>query len=816
MTGEGGPGPPPFARLLARHRRATGLTQEELAEKSGISARAISDMERGKVRRPQHRTLQALATALAVGEPELAQFLGTAGYRQTPALPRAAEPPAVDRPLHELPPEVADLAGREHEALRLLDMVDAAEPDAHRTATVISLYGAPGVGKTTFAVHVGHRLVERYPDGCLFVNLRGMDPDRLTAEQALRRMLIALGVPEARLPAGLDECSGLYRSLLRDRRMLLLLDNAADEAQVRPLLPSSPGSLVLITSRRVLSGLESVARIPLEVLRPEMSARLLASIIGPQRVAAEPEAAARVAELCGHLPLALRIAGNRLATRPRWRIENLVRQLGDQQRRLTVLTAGDLQVRSAFEVSYRQCGEQARAVFRRLALITGPDVTVDLAAVLSESDRDAAECALEELVDASLLDSTTAPGRCVLHDLMRSFAWERLMVEEAPAGVREAEARMTAWLLRVGTQAGRMLCPPGSGQGPPADPDGVVATREEAVRWLDSEKPRWVAAVRHAVRTGDHEAVLAFSQAMHWYSDIRVDGPLWRELFTHGVEAARALGRRREEAVQLNFLGWALNQARGTHREALRVHEHAWQVAREVGDRSEEAWALQYCGRTELVQGKAAECAEYVRPAISLFQELGDPLGANIALSTLGMALHQLGDFEESIAAHRRSVEYFRTPEMKPHENLLTITLLRLADAMEAADDIPGAHRTYQESLTLATRVGYPFVEGLALFGSGRCERRLGEWTQARRHFESALTVLIETDELWNQAKVRHELATLDEDLDPSRAQDHREHALGICHRLDTPEARDLARELTAELESGARKDPRPRFRRIV
>lgn len=456
---------PAFARMLTRLRKAAGLTQEGLADRSGISARTISDMERGRVKRPQYRTRLALAAAFATVGQSSHDLLLCTGDRPGPGEESLARPdsadaaPRFERLLRELPPEVADIAGRERELARLLRLIEDRTGDDHPTATVITLFGLPGVGKTTFAVHIGHRLVEHYPDGCFFLDLHGMDAGRLTPEQALGHLLLALGVTERRLPQGIKERAGLYRFLLRDRKILLVLDNVADEAQIRPLLPGSPRCLVLLTSRRALSGLESVHRVLLDVLSPAASVYLLGSIIDPVRAAAEPEAATRVAELCGHLPLALRIAGNRLASRPRWRISSLVRQLDDQQRTLTALTAGDLEIRSAFEVSYRLCEEFTRCLFRRLALAAGPEITIDMAAQLAAVDPDIAEHTLEALVDASLLDTSAVEGQYVLHDLLRLFAHERLIAEEPPEEVRRVSDRMADWLSRTGARAVRLLSP---------------------------------------------------------------------------------------------------------------------------------------------------------------------------------------------------------------------------------------------------------------------------------------------------------------------------------------------------------------------
>lgn len=516
-----------FAELLAGYRRATGMTQEELAAASGISARTISDMERGRVRGPHHRTAHALGTALMLDERRLSEFLRAARTGRTRAYgrdhPSGPELPRVDRPVGrgvcELPPEVADVTGRESELARVIDFVDARQRIDRRAAAVIVILGIPGVGKTTFAVHVGHRLCARYPDGCLFVDLRGLDDDPLTPGQVLGRLLFALGVAESEIPASTEERSSLFRALLRMRRVLLVADNAADEAQVRPLFPSDPGSLLLVTTRRALVGLESVSRMFLETLHPAAGLHLLASIIDPRRVASEPAAARRLVELCGRLPLAVRVVGNRLASRPNWTIESLVRQLDDPRHRLAALTAGDLRVPAAFDLSYRRCDEATRHVFRRLGRLAGRDATVDLVATLAAVDADTALRCLENLVHTGLLRATTE-GRYALHELIGTFADDRLAAEESAEQLHHAERGLTDRVLGTGVRAGR------------------------------------------------HPDVLALGNAMRWYRGLRPSAELWREVFTYGVAAARALGRRADGAAQLNLLGWALHRIRDLYRHA--------------------------------------------------------------------------------------------------------------------------------------------------------------------------------------------------------------------------------------------------------
>lgn len=447
-----------FGVLLARHRRSAHLTQEELASASGVSARSISDMERGRVRVPQQRTVLALAVALTLDKRAHWEFirLAKAGRTRTSRTSAATvgQQAQVNPTWCQLPPEVADFTGREREVRRAFRLIDAHLRTDLRATPVVALFGAPGMGKTALATHIGHRLCDRYPDGRLFLDLHGMDSGQLSAHQALGHLLAALGVAGVQLPASVDERSALYRSLMSVRRVLMILDNVADDAQVRPLLPSSSESLVLLTSRRLLSGLEAVGRLQLNVLAAADGVRLLESIVGSDRAAREPAALRRVAELCGNLPLALRIAGNRLASRPHWQIANLVHQLGDQRRRLSALTAGDLRVRAAFEESYQQCDPVCARVFRRLSLVPGPVVTVAQTAILAGLDQHTAEYHLEELVDASLLDTGARAGQYVLHDLLRLFAGERLASDDTVTDIRRAEQRLTEWLPHDGIRTG--------------------------------------------------------------------------------------------------------------------------------------------------------------------------------------------------------------------------------------------------------------------------------------------------------------------------------------------------------------------------
>ncbi|MGW6933716.1 helix-turn-helix domain-containing protein [Lentzea sp. NPDC054927] len=376
-----------FGARLLHHRKHVGLSQEELSERSGVSVRAISDMERGRARSPQRRTTEALADALGLddrGREELRRLARTGRV-------------APRNPVWSLPLYVADLVGRDAE----LDTI------ATTHDRLVVVHGAAGTGKTSLAVKAAHLLEGRFPDGQLLIELDGDAP--------LERLLKDLGVPTAHMPEDANGQRRLYLSLLTGKRLLLVLDGASAEEEVRTLAADEPGCLTIVTSRRRLA---APTRIRLGGLTEEAAVELLASIVGQHRVDADLPTAHELVRLCGMSPLALRIAGNRLASRPRWPLRHLVEQI--EERRLAALTAGDLDVRGAFEVSLAHLPETARLVFRRLGLLTGTRVTAELAAELAGIGVAEAQRALEDLADVSLLDADDHGYS--IHGLVRTFA----------------------------------------------------------------------------------------------------------------------------------------------------------------------------------------------------------------------------------------------------------------------------------------------------------------------------------------------------------------------------------------------------------
>jgi transcriptional regulator with XRE-family HTH domain len=426
-----------FGEVLRGHRRAARLTLEQLADVSGVSARTLSDLERGRSKGPQHGTVIALADALALDEEARKQLVELA--RDGRLRDHWSRPAG----LCELPRLVDDFTGRGAELAWTSALAHAESGPGVGVIGLIT--GSGGMGKTTLAIRAAHVLRPNFPGGVFFLDLYGMSPTPATAADALRLLLRALGVADEQIPQDVAGRASVYRSLLRDRRALVVLDNAGSEEQVRPLLPGDGASQALITARRLLAGLEGVRRLGLEPLSPPEATQLLTGILGPRAATAEGSALNQLAQLCEGMPLALRIIGNRLVSRPGWDATELAARLVDEEHRLDQFKAGDLKIATAFWMSYEQLADSARRVFRRLAVIPGRDYDAALAAVVGEVPVEAAWDALDELVDLGLLLDGDA-GRYRFHDLVRLFARTRLVEEESPAEREALAARVASWL----------------------------------------------------------------------------------------------------------------------------------------------------------------------------------------------------------------------------------------------------------------------------------------------------------------------------------------------------------------------------------
>ncbi|GAA1223911.1 helix-turn-helix domain-containing protein [Pseudonocardia alaniniphila] len=518
-----------LGELVRAFRHAAGMTLEDLAERSGVSVRAISDMERGRSRNPQARTVMALADALRLPDDDRKLLLHAA---------RTGRSRPAPAPLCELPPDIPDFTGRSAELATLTSAL--VDRDGRPAPIVIS--GAGGLGKTALAVRAACSTRGEFPDGRLFVDLRGSDPEPLDPYVVQFRLLRALGVDAERIPSLHTDRTQVLRRVVADRRVLLLLDNAADEAHIRRLLPGPGGSAALITSRRTLAGLEHARRVTLGPFSDADADGMLRAVVEHDSAANPAPALIRsVAQLCGNYPLALRIAGNRMLSRPGWTLETLVNRLADEESRLDHLSAGDLQIRAAFSVSYGQLEPTTRLVFRRLALVPGPDTGAALASVLTELPVHEVDRRLDDLIELGLLVSA-ADQRAGFHDLIRLFAREQLVAEDTREAVEAARRQMVSWLLATARVAGSWFQPNRQRSPEPSDLAMAFPDLASAQRWLEAESENWLGALRQALGTADYTAVVSTVDALQGFSSRWVNWRHWPEVFTLSTTAAEKLG----------------------------------------------------------------------------------------------------------------------------------------------------------------------------------------------------------------------------------------------------------------------------------
>ncbi|MFI7005449.1 ATP-binding protein [Streptomyces sp. NPDC050145] len=725
-----------FGPLLNRLRTRAGLSQEALAHRAGVSVRALADMERGRTRGPQRQTVAALVAALSpdATDAEALERAATLG-RPRPRTPVPATPAGL-----ALPRDVRDFTAREAELVRLRAVALAAGP-AHPVAVLVT--GQPGLGKTAFVVRGAHDLAGRFPDGAFAVDLRGTRTDPAEPHDVMRRLLRALGVEESAVPHDRESRATLFQTTVAERRMLIVLDNAADETQVRPLLPVSGPALTLVTSRCALAGIEGAHRIALDVLRREESIALLGRAIGAERVAAEPQAARDLTDLCGQLPLALRIAAQRLAARPGERLGRLVSQLEQEESRLDALRAGDLEVRAAFALSYRQLTPDAQRILRRATLADGVDFSPQTASLLAGCTLRTARLLAESLADRGLLQPDPAVERYRFHDLLRLFAAEQL-TEDEPVEMSAAREHAALWTLARARAAALHY---DGERAPDGDPHPPTAPRnaDEARDWLEAERAQWTGALRQALADGHHREVLDTVEAMYWFSDRTQHWEQWAEVFRCSVAAARALGSRRDEAVHLNYLAWSCNLCVHDYVAGLAAAREALAAARAAGDLLQAGWAFGYGAGALHHLGRAEEALAWLKDSADCHRESPAPQSRPAELSTLnalGAHLRSMGRPEEALAIHRESERLCDTGLSGQPEAI--VTLYRVHTRYHLGLDHRALHRWERaEQLLRRALEGFEAAHVAAWSEQARLDlavvlRRLGRTAEARTALEAA------------------------------------------------------------------------------
>ena len=690
------------------------MTLEELAEASGVSARALSDIERGRALGPQRRTVLLIADALKLEGAAREEFVALAKAGRARSTYLAATPG-----LCELPGTIGDFTGR---AAELAWIYRLAEESADRSNVAV-ISGGAGLGKTTLVVRAAHRLRDRFPDGVLFLDALGMSQRRVASDELLSRVLRALGVRAAQIPDDTAEKAGRYRHLLRERQVLVIVDDAHSEAQVRPMLPGDGQSLLLVSSRRLLSGLEGVRRLHLDPM-PVADAQDLLGRILAERFDPRDDDLKELADLLGGLPLALRIVGNRLISRPGWTASDLVDRLSAAERRLEQLSTGDLMVAAAFGMSYEQLPEATRQMFRRAALVGGPDFGAELAAVVGDVGVRDAEDQLDDLVDLSLM-GTTEGARYRFHDLVRLYAHQRLDAEEPSETVNAVRDRMVAWLLETMTAAGQWFEPSGA--------KSRFASANDADQWLRIESEHWLPALGTAALTGHHDAVVQAISALHWYSDRWVDWPRWAEVFMLGHDSAERLGQPGRQAEFLNYVAWTHTLPWRDKHNVLPYAARALDLARAAGDVLQEAWALDYTARAQGSLGDLAAGLAASQRAAELFEVAGDTDALcqawilrgdlqirsgdiDLALDSFGQALRLLDDPDSGMTAS--IAEYTR-----PHVQIyIGKALGRSGRAAEGRAAVQRGLDAFDDRRPLEKAVA---LQALAdLYAAGAAERR--------------------------------------------------------------------------------------------
>jgi tetratricopeptide (TPR) repeat protein len=666
-----------------------------------------------------------------------------------------------------LPTDLPDFTGRAEQVEYLCRLFCGSQEggDAAGAVAVALIAGAGGLGKTTLAVHVAHQLRARFPDGQLYVDLRGAGDAPAAPADVLARFLRQLGVDGDQVPASEDERSGLYRTRLAGRRMLIVLDNARDAAQARPLVPGSVSCGVLVTSRNLMPDLVGGRLVDLDVLDQAEARALLAKIVGPDRLDAEPDATSSLLAACAGLPLAIRIAGVRLAGRTSWTIASLAGKVADERRRIDEFTAGDLAVRACFQVSFNSlpAASQGRPdparTFRLLGLWHGPFISLPAAASLLAEPEDRVADSLELLVDAHLLQSL-ATDRYRLHDLLRVYAAEKAQAEETEQDRAAAVLRVLTWYLHTAEAAGRVISPQHArvplGDVPLAAPALAFASLEEALDWCESARANLVAAASQAASYRMHDLAWKLPAAMMSFFYRRSHWADWVATHESGLNSARELGDRMAEAWMLNNLGMAFGLQR--KEQAVGCFEEALAIYREIGDKQGQARAANNVAQACLRVRRFPRALVAARRSLAVQRQAGDRYGEGIALGNLGDACRELARFDEAIGHLEQALGIFRE---LGDEHSQADSLSDLGDVYLTVGRLDDALSYLHASLAIWRAHGERYGQAATLGRLGLAQKRAGRLAEARELLSEAHFILAELGDLGQAAKIEAELTEL-------------------------------------------------------
>ncbi|HWE89709.1 MAG TPA: tetratricopeptide repeat protein [Pseudonocardiaceae bacterium] len=724
---------------------------------------------------------------------------------------------------------------------------DILEPLAVAVSVIV---GTAGVGKTSLALHWAHRVRERFPDGQLYVNLRGYDPGLpVTADQVLDRFLRALAVAPNTIPVESDDKAALYRSLLADRRMLVVLDNAASVAQVRPLLPGTAGCLVIVTSRNSLSGLvarDGARRLTVDVLTEPEAAILLQTVTDSYRTEDSPDRLLELARLCARLPLALRIAAERAARRPRMPLEELIRDLRDESGLWDALSPGHDEeadaVRTAFAWSYRALPEDAARMFRLLGLHPGPEFSADAAAAITGTSADKVRQSLDILVGVHLLEQS-GPNRYQFHDLLRIYATDQARAEETPEDRQAVLRRVLTWYLHTVDAVQALVNPfePRVALDPPeANVMPLTFSGDgDAMLWYETERANLVSATRAAADSGLDRIAWQLPVVLRSIYMGVMPFEDWLTTTHIGLEAARRLGDRGAEAELLESLALAHFRANDLQ-PSVGYYEASLGIRRELGDDFGQALVLNGLGLLHLRRRDLRSAQSSYERSLAIMRERDDSYWVALLMANLSQVRFELTELSEATDLVRGALDIFRARDARSSEGnalrILSMIQRELGHPAEALRSIDralaiaheGKRRpgeaywliefgtvqralgqpaeslvSYQRSAVMQRQLGDRSREAQALDGTGEAYQELGRFDDAVDFHRRAVAMHRELNDSWQTAVSLDHLAMALQQADSvADAQTHWAEALTLIAGFDDPRASSMRARISANIEA--------------
>jgi DNA-binding SARP family transcriptional activator/tetratricopeptide (TPR) repeat protein len=665
----------------------------------------------------------------------------------------------------QLPHSIADFIGRESQLTEIRQILSDHEASTNFAVPILAISGRGGVGKSTLALRIAHELSSAFVDGHIYIDLQGPDGDE-SHHGLLARFLHALGVRGSLMPEQFAERVEVYRSRMAGKRLLLVLDDATSEQQVMPLLPGSPSCAVLVTSRARLGGLPGAHFVEVDTFDNDTSAEFLAKIVGPERLAAEPTATAAVIRYCGGLPLALRIAGARLVSRPHWRINDLARRLKNEVRRLDELSGQGLAIRPSIGLTYRGLPNRAQRLFRLFAMIKAPDFPGWIAAALLDTDLNEAEDLLELLVDAQMVDAVARAGEATryrFHDLIRVYAQERLMESERPDDRQAALERMlTFWLALLERahrteyggdytvlhgRAPRRYLPEWEHEDPIGDP----------MNWLETERTGLVSAIRQAASANLDE--LCWDLALTTVSLFEVRGYVddWRETAELAHAAAIRAGNRTGTGAMLYSLG-SLHVFQKQLDEGARLFAQALEIFEAEGNVHGQALALRDAANVDRLKGNFETMLARCEDSLAKMRAVGDLIGQASILSSLAKYHIDEDDFDEAEKLLAEAQQLCRKANFRRGEAHVGS---RLAELYRRTGQLARANRTIKDVLPTVRAAGDRVGEAHILYGLGMIRRDEGTLDSAEATFVFAMELASKIGDRQVEGQARYALGEI-------------------------------------------------------